>query len=58
MCYKNLIIILAPTSPLKALTHRLLFRGFVAELAVESADSSPESADCNTHFMPVGQLFV
>ena len=43
---------------LKARTHRTTFRGFVAESVVESADSSSESADSTTDFMPVGRLPV
>ena len=33
---------------LKAHTHRPIFRGFLAELAVELADSIPETADYAT----------
>ena len=39
---------------LKARTHRPIFRGFVAESAVESADSIPESADSTTDCVIVG----
>ena len=41
---------------LKAHTHRPIFRGFLAELAVESADSIPESADYTTDSEIVGRL--
>ena len=43
---------------LKARTHRLILRGFVAESAVESADSIPESADSTTDFTIVGRLSI
>ena len=43
---------------LKAHTHRLIFRGFVVESTVESADSIPESADSTTNFVIVGRLPV
>ena len=43
---------------LKAHTHRPIFRGIIAELAVESADSIPESADSTTDFTIVGRLSV
>ena len=42
----------------KARTHRPIFRGFAAELAEESADSIPESADSTTDFVVVGRLPV
>ena len=41
---------------LKARTHRPIFRGFEAESVIESADSSPESADYTTDSVKVGQL--
>ena len=40
----------------KAHTHRPIFRGFVAESVVESADSITESADYNIDSIIVGRL--
>ena len=40
----------------KAHTHRPIFRGFVAESAVESADSIPESGESTDDSVIVGQL--
>ena len=40
----------------KAHTHRPIFRGFVAESGVESADSIPELADYTTDSVIVGGL--
>ena len=48
----------SPTSRLKAHTHRPIFRGIIAESAVESADSIPESADSTTDFTIVGRLSI
>ena len=42
--------------PLKTHTHRPIFRGFVVESAVESADSIPESANYTTNSVIVGRL--
>ena len=42
----------------KARTHRPILRGFVAESAVESADSIPESADSTTDFTIVGRFSI
>ena len=43
---------------LYARTHRPIFRGFAAELAVESADSKIESADSTTDSVIVGRLSI
>ena len=43
---------------IEARTHRLILRGFVADSAVESADSIPESADSTTDFTIVGRLSI
>ena len=43
---------------LKAHIHRPIFRGIVAESAVESANSIPESADSTTDFTIVGRLSI
>ena len=42
--------------PLKARTHRPIFKRFATESVVESADSLPESADSTTDFTKVGRL--
>ena len=42
--------------PLKAHTHLPIFRGFVAESAVELADLISELADYTTDFVIVGRL--
>ena len=42
--------------PFEAHTHRPIFRGFLAESAVESSDSIPESADYTTDSVIVGRL--
>ena len=44
------------TDCLKAHSHRPIFRGFLAESAVESADSIKESADYTTDSVIVGRL--
>ena len=46
-----------PVCSLKAHTHKPIFRGFLAESAVESADSTAaESADSSTDSLIVGRL--
>ena len=42
--------------PFEAHIHRPIFRGFVAESAVDSFDSIPESADYTTDSVIVGRL--
>ena len=45
-------------STFKAHTHRPILRGIIAESAVESADSIPESVDSTTDFTIVGRLSI
>ena len=43
---------------IKTHTHMLILAGSELELAVESADSTTESAGCSTDSVIVGRLFV